>query len=70
MDVNKHEKLFTITLRNSDCVAIQLLTDAVGYSKKSKIRTRIRNSKKDKENPMTNRKGQKDKQRSTKHTHK
>ena len=48
MDVNEHEKLFNITLRNSDCIAIQHLTVAVGYSTMSKIRTRIRKSKKDK----------------------
>ena len=48
MDINDHEKLFTIILRNSYCIAIQHLTVAVGYSTISKIRTRIRKSKKDK----------------------
>jgi hypothetical protein len=48
MYVNEHEKLFNITLQNSDCIAIQHLTVAVGYSTMSKIRTRIRKSKKDK----------------------
>ena len=62
MDVNEHEKLFTIILRNSDCIAIQHLTVAVGYSTMSTIRTRIHKSKE-------RTKGQKDKQRSTKHTH-
>jgi len=48
MDVNEHEKLFNITLRNSDCIAIQHLTVTVRYSTMSKIRTRICKSKKDK----------------------
>jgi hypothetical protein len=48
MDINEHEKLFTIILPNSYCIAIQHLTVAVGYSTISKIRTRIRKSKKNK----------------------
>jgi predicted secreted protein len=39
MYVNEREKLFNITLQNSDCIAIQHLTVAVGYSTISKIRT-------------------------------
>ena len=60
MDVNEHEKLFTIILRNNDCIAIQHLTVAVGYSTMSTIRTRIHKSKKDKTH-NDQKKGQKDK---------
>ena len=55
MDVNEHEKLFTIILRNSDCIAIQHLTVAVGYSTMSKIRTRIRKSNDKKHNDQKKR---------------
>ena len=59
MYVNEHEKLFNITLQNSDCIAIQHLTVAVGYSIKSKICTRIRKRKKDKKTQLPKEKDKK-----------